>query len=296
MALATPAPHSHSNTSPRHGVDHVTWTAAAHRRGWLSARHSLPIELTLILGLYSAYEVTRGLVVGDAHVALRHAQDVVSLERSLHIFVEEPVQHAALAVPGLIGTLGFAYLTLHLGLTAGLLLWLHRRRPAAYPLVRTTLVLASALAVVGYAAFPTAPPRLSGVGIVDTVSGGHVDLNEGLVSSLYNRYAAVPSMHAGYALIVGASLARYASHLITRLAGLAYPPFVLFVIVATGNHFLVDAAAGAAIAGVALVAARLLVTPAPVAEQLSPEPATPQPDLGAIADLSLAPHTPWLTF
>jgi hypothetical protein len=205
------------------------------------------------------YEATRGLVAGGAHVALRHAQDVVSLERTLHIFVEDSVQHAALAVPGLIGTFDFVYLTLHLSLTAGLLLWLHRRRPAAYPFVRTTLLLATALAVVGYVLFPTAPPRLSGLGIADTVSGGHVDLNEGLVSSLYNPFAAVPSLHVGYALIVGASLARYAPRLVARLAGLAYPPFVLLVIVATGNHFFVDAAAGAAVAGVALLAARLLV-------------------------------------
>jgi hypothetical protein len=238
----------------------VPWAAAAHRRGGLSTRHSLAIELTMVLGLYAVYEATRGLVAGDAHVAMRHAQDIVSVERSLHIFVEEPIQHAALAVPGLMGTLGFAYLTLHLSLTGGLLLWLHRRRPTAYPFVRTTLLLATTLAVVGYVVFPTAPPRLSHVGIVDTVSGGHVDLDKGFVSSLYNPFAAVPSMHIGYALIVGASLARYAPHRVTRLAGLAYPLFVLLVIVATGNHFLVDAAAGAVVAGVALLTARLLVT------------------------------------
>src|SRR6266516_2532624 len=236
-------------------------TAAAHRRGWLSTRHSLPVELATILGLYAVYEATRGLVAGDAPVALRHAQEIVSLERSLHIFVEGPVQHAAQAVPGLMGTLGFAYLTLHLSVTAGLLLWLHRRRPAAFPFVRTTLLLATALAVVGYVVFPTAPPRLSEIGIADPVSGGNVDLNKGLLSSVYNPFAAVPSMHVGYALIVGASVARYAANLITRLAGVAYPPFVLLVIVATGNHFLVDAAAGAAVAGVALLGARRLVTP-----------------------------------
>jgi hypothetical protein len=211
--------------------------------------------------LYAVYEATRGLVAGDAHVALRHAQDVVSLEQSLHIFVEESIQHAAQTVPGLMGTLGFAYLTMHLSLTGGLLLWLHHRRPAAYPLVRTTLLLATALAVVGYVVFPTAPPRLSDVGIADTVTGGQVDLNKGLVSSLYNPFAAVPSMHVSYALIVGASLARHAPHVITRLAGLAYPPFVLLVVVATGNHFLVDAVAGAAVAVVAVLAARLFVTP-----------------------------------
>ena len=259
--MATLAHERRHVPSQRREADQVAWTATVHGRGWLSRRHSLPIELTMVLGLYAVYEATRGLVAGDAHVALLHAQEVISFERSLHVFVEAPVQHAVLAVPGLIGTLGFAYLTLHLSLTGGLLFWLHRRRPAAYPLVRTTLLFATALAVVGYVVFPTAPPRLSGVGIVDTVSSGHVDLNKGLVSSLYNPYAAVPSLHVGYALIVGASLARYAPHPITRLAGLAYPPFVLLVIVATGNHFLIDAAAGAAVAALALLAARLLVTP-----------------------------------
>jgi len=261
MQVATLAHESRSVPSQRREGDHPAWTAAADRRGWLSRRHSLPVELALVLGLYAVYEATRGLVAGDAQVALRHARDIVSLERSVHVFVEEPVQHAALAVPGLIGTLGFAYLTLHLSLTAGLLLWLHRRRPAAYPVVRTTLLLATALAVVGYVVFPTAPPRLSGVGIVDTLSKGHVDLNKGLVSSLYNPFAAVPSMHVGYALIVGASLARYAPNPLTRIAGLAYPPFVLLVIVATGNHFLIDAAAGAAVAAIAFLATRLFVTP-----------------------------------
>src|SRR5207237_4729129 len=112
-----------------------------------------------------------------ATVALRHAHEVISLERSLHVFVEAPVQHAAQAVPGLIGTLDFAYLTLHLSVSGGLLIWLHRRRPAAYPFIRTTLLLATALAVIGYVVFPTAPPRLSGVGIVDPVSGRHVVLD-----------------------------------------------------------------------------------------------------------------------
>jgi hypothetical protein len=269
MQVTTLPQHGRSVLSQERDVDHGAWTAG-RSRDWLSTRHSLPIELALILGLYAVYEGTRGLAAGDERVALRHARDVVSLERSLHIFVEGPVQHAAVAVPGLIGTLGFAYLTLHLSVTGGLLLWLHRRRPTAYPLVRTTLLLASALAVVGYVVFPTAPPRLSDIGILDAVSGGHIDLNAGPVSSLYNPYAAVPSMHVGYALIVGASLARYAPHLITRLAGLAYPPFVLLVIVATGNHFFVDAAAGAAVAGVAFLAARVVgrQRPTPRAQQL----------------------------
>jgi hypothetical protein len=230
-------------------------------RAWLASRHSLHVELAAVLGLYALYEATRGLVGGSRESAVRHADDVVSLEHSLHLFVERTVQHAAGHVPGLVDALGAAYLTAHLAVTGGVLLWLHRRRPGTYPLVRTTLLLASALALVGYLVFPTAPPRLSGIGILDTVSGhAHVNLNRGLVSGLYNPYAAMPSMHTGYAVVIGATLFREARHLVTRLAGLAYPAFVALVIVATGNHFLLDAAAGAAVAAVAALVTALLVT------------------------------------
>ena len=129
-----------------------------------------------------------------------------------------------------------------------------QRRPTAFPFIRTTLLLASGLALVGFLVYPTAPPRLAGIGIADTVSNGHVDLNKGLVSSLYNPYAAVPSMHIGYALIVAASLLRYGRHRLSRALGALYPPFVLLVVVATGNHFFFDAAVGAGVAGLAAAA------------------------------------------
>jgi hypothetical protein len=195
-----------------------TWTADKLRT-WLSVRHSLPSEAATVLGLYGLYELARGLVVGDAHEADHHAHQLVALERSLHLFLEANVQHAAHTLPGLTSLLGTAYLTLHLALTAGVLLWLHQRRPAAFAFVRTTLLLASGLAFVGFLAYPTAPPRLAGTGIADTVSNGHLDLNHGLVSSLYNPYAAVPSMHIGYALIVATSLLRYARRRLIRARG-----------------------------------------------------------------------------
>ena len=121
--------------------------------------------------------------------------------------------------------------------------------------VRTTLLLASTLALVGFLVYPTAPPRLAGIGIADTVSNGRFSLNRGLVSSLYNPYAAVPSMHIGYALIIGASLLLYARRPPVRALGALYSPFVLLVVVATGNHFFFDAATGAVVAVVAAAAA-----------------------------------------
>ncbi len=222
---------------------------------WLSMRHALWAELVLVLGLYGLYEVGRSMVAGGRPVAVRHARDIVSLERTLHWFVEGNVQHTAAYIPGLVGTLGAAYLTFHLALTGAVLLWMHSRQPAAYPFVRTTLLFASVLSLAGFLAYPTAPPRLAGIGIADTVSNGHVDLNKGLVSSLYNPYAAVPSMHIGYALIVGSSLLLYARRPLVRVVGALYPPFVLLVVVATGNHFFFDAATGAFVALVAAAAA-----------------------------------------
>ena len=230
---------------------------------WLSVRHSLRAEAAVVLVLYGLYELARGMVVGDAAEAVRHARQLVTLERSTGVFIEERMQDAAHAFPGLIDLLSISYLTFHLAVTVAVLLWLHRRRPAAFPIVRTTLVLASGLALVGYLVYPTAPPRLSGIGITDTVSGGHIDLNSGLVSSLYNPYAAVPSMHFGYALVVGREPAsvRPPTSLCASSA-LLYPAFVLLVVVATGNHFLLDALAGAVVVGVAAGGALLLARPA----------------------------------
>jgi PAP2 superfamily len=227
-------------------------------RRWLSVRHSLGLEAALVVTLYGVYQLARGLVVGNTEEADRHADQLVALERSLHLFVEGRVQHAAHALPGLAGLLAFAYLTLHLAVTAVVLLWLHQRRPTAFPFLRTTLLVASAVALVGFLAYPTAPPRLAGIGIADTVSNGHVNLNDGLVSSFYNPYAAVPSMHIGYALIVATSLLRYGGGRLIRTLGALYPAFVLLVVVATGNHFFLDAAAGALVAALALAASSLL--------------------------------------
>jgi PAP2 superfamily len=225
----------------------------------VAERHSLAVEAAGVLALYALYEATRGLIAGDRASAVRHAHDVASLERSLHLFVEGGVQDAARTLPGLIGTLGVLYLTLHFAVTGLFLLWLHRRRPGAFPFVRTALLIASALALVGYLVFPTAPPRDAALGIADTVSGGRIDLDHGLISSLYNPFAAVPSMHVGYAVIVGASLLHHGRRPSLRALGVVYPALVLFVVVATGNHFLLDAAAGITVAAAGAALAYLIV-------------------------------------
>jgi PAP2 superfamily len=234
-------------------------------------------EVLLVVGIYLGGELTRGLADGGRAVAERHAAAVASAERSLHVFGEAAVQRAVSHFYGLPSVLGYAYLTLHLTVPAAVLAWAYHRRRYAYVRLRNTLVLANALAVVGYALYPTAPPRLAGLGIADTVSGKtSLSLSSDLVSRLYNPYAAMPSMHIGFSVLVAIALWQLSERRVVRLVGLAYPPFVLLVIVATGNHFFLDAAAGAVLAAVAAAvgraAARRRVLPA---NRPATEPADP---------------------
>jgi hypothetical protein len=225
---------------------------------WLSVRHPLHVEAAAVVALYGVYEAARGLVVGNAAEAERHARHLAATERSLHLLVEAKLQSDVHVLPGLTSMLAAAYVTLHVAVTAAVLLWLHERRPAAFPFVRTTLLLASGLSLIGFLAYLTAPPRLAAIGIPDTVSHGPIDLNHGLVSSLYNPCAAVPSMHIGYALVVAVTLLRHGRRSVVRVLGALYPPFVLLVIVATGNHFFLDAAAGAITVAVAAASASVI--------------------------------------
>ena len=229
-------------------------------RTYASRRQAGFAELGAVILLYAAYELLRG--VGDASfaVARDHAGDIVDLELALGVFVEQAVQDWATAIPLLPTLLGLAYVTLHLGATGVALVWLHRNHPDRFPLVRNVLVISTALSLVGYVLYPAAPPRLSGQGFVDTVSAHtHVNLSSDLLGSLYNPFAAVPSMHFGYALIVGFALAAYARRPVIRVIGALYPPFMLFDIVATGNHFLFDAAMGGLVVLVAAYFATLTV-------------------------------------
>jgi hypothetical protein len=217
------------------------------------------IEAALLLCLYLAGELARGVARGGEPTAEAHAAFIVRLERRLHVFDEATIQHLAGHVAGLPALLGYTYVSVHLAGTAAVLVWVYRRRRYAYARLRNTLALASGLGLVGYAVFPAAPPRLAGLGIADTVSRAtSVNLDSSLVSSLYNPYAAVPSMHIGFSLIVGIAVVRLARRPLWRVAGALYPLFVLVVIVATGNHFFFDAAAGAAVGLIATATTALV--------------------------------------
>lgn len=228
-------------------------------RSLLARPHSGAAEVAALFALYGAYELVRGFGDVSLAVARRHAADIVALERWLGIYGERGFQELASRVPGLPAALGVAYVALHVVVTTGVLVWVHRHRREHFPLVRTSLVASTAIALVVYVLYPTAPPRLAGLGFADTVTqAAGLNLSSDLLGGLYNPFAAVPSLHFGYALLVGVAVTLYARHPVTRIAGASYPLVMLLIIVATGNHFLFDAVAGGVVTVAGWLAARSL--------------------------------------
>jgi PAP2 superfamily len=218
--------------------------APLHRTA--SSPHRGSIEVATLAALYAVYEIVRGQGHATVAAAQAHTDWIVELERRFHVFGERAVQHAADAVPGAPTLLGIAYIALHFAGTTAFLVWLYRRHRERFALVRNTLIAATGIALTLYVVFPVAPPRLAALGFVDTVShSAKVNLSSDVLGSLYNPFAAVPSLHFGYALLIGVTLASLGH----RAIGWTYPVVMLVVIVATGNHFFFDAAAGALTVG-----------------------------------------------
>jgi hypothetical protein len=243
------------NVATLHRLPSFRSLASSPRRGL--------VEVATLAGLYGFYEVVRGQGHATLETAREHTDGIVALERHLHLFGERAIQDAAHWVPGVPTLLGIAYIALHFLGTGAFLVWLHKRHPERFPAVRNTFVGATAVALAIYILYPVAPPRLAGLGFVDTVShSAKVNLSSDLLGSLYNPFAAVPSLHFGYALLVGVTLAAVAKGRLGRVIGWSYPVVMLIIIVATGNHFFFDAAGGAAAIGFGFLFASWVESPA----------------------------------
>lgn len=256
---------------------------AAPRAG--VARRVLVQVLVVVLGV-CAYSAVRGLGGTDPSTAVEHAHDVVALERSLGLYWEPALQRLALSHDVVLDVLNSVYIWAHWPLLAAVLVWLVHRHPHGYLVLRDALVLSCAVALVVYALYPVAPPRLSGVGLVDSVTERSSAYRVLQPPGFTNQYAAVPSMHMGWDLLLSIMIVRYAASRAVRVAGRLLPPLMLAAIVLTANHWLLDAVAGAAVVLPALAVAQRLdarrrrpaaaPTDAPAAAAVPlPRPATP---------------------
>lgn len=204
-------------------------------------------ELLLCALGWWLYGVVRNAVPEHREAALQRAQNVHSFERGLHVDPELAVnrfftEHRWLVVPA-----NYYYATLHFVVTLGVLVWLFRSHQAQYRAARSALFFTCLVALIGFYLTPLAPPRmLSSDGFVDTVVAFHTwgSFASGNVASASNQYAAMPSLHMGWALWCGIAIFTLARHRLVRLVGALYPLATLVVIVATANHFVLDAVGG----------------------------------------------------
>ena len=197
-----------------------------------------------------------------------NARHLIHFEQTLGFFVEPSVQAWASTKPAIIDFASWVYLNCQTSVTLGALVFLYLFHNKSFYFVRNMFMVAMGIALVGYTVLPTAPPRFFPEwGFLDSVSDfTGVSHDSVAVNALFNPYAAVPSMHVCFALMIGITAgAAVQAPRDARSPGPLYPLLVTFVIVATGNHFLADAILGAITAGLSAWAASWLARARPTA-------------------------------
>jgi PAP2 superfamily len=233
-----------------------TAVALSRPRAASSRLRFVSYEVLLWLGLYPVYLAIRGLSIDSHATALANAHDLISVERSLSVFHEGVVQEALEPLHGFFST----YYMLGFGpVVAATLIWLAFMKCEYYVQLRTALFVSLAFAAVSYALVPMAPPRLvPDIGIADTVglAAGHDTGSFGGVLP-FNPYAAMPSMHVGWSLLVGIFGVRALRGNPLRWVFALHPVLMAVTVSATGNHYFLDSAAGVVVVLTALAAIRL---------------------------------------
>ena len=221
----------------------VRTTAATGLRQVAAPARFIAAELALFASIYVGYLAVRSSSVGSRGEAVANARDLIALERVAGLSHEAALQGAVASAHGFFS----AYYMLGFGpVIFATAVWMATRRRDVYRRFRTVLLVSIAIATIGYVAYPAAPPRMiPQLGITDTVglSGSH---DEGSFAGVkFNPYAAMPSMHVGWSLVVGIFGYQAARRRFTKALFAAHPAIMAVTVTATGNHYFVDSIAGA---------------------------------------------------
>jgi|tagenome__1003787_1003787.scaffolds.fasta_scaffold20364962_1 hypothetical protein len=220
--------------------------ATGRRARWL-------LDAVVLVALYEAYSVIQGLVPAHRGIAEANAERLVDVEQWVHIDPELALNHFVASHGWLAQVCDYWYTSLHFSVSIAVALWLLWRHHGQARHLLTPLYAATALALVGFWLVPLAPPRLlTGGSFDDTVVHFHTwgGWNSGPVDAVANQYAALPSLHMAWALWCAIAVTRCATSVLARRIAWLYPAGTLFVILGTGNHWLLDAFAGALILSV----------------------------------------------
>ncbi|HEX7310766.1 MAG TPA: phosphatase PAP2 family protein [Gaiellaceae bacterium] len=225
---------------------------------WLRRRDGLR-QILIVVGGFEVYEGLRHLMKPNWPVAFDNAARIEDLERWGHFAWEQSLQRVFLGVPDLVQAMNIFYFVGHFVFTGIFFTWLYFRSRDGFRSLRNAFLIATAISLFIHWQFPTAPPRLAGVGLTDTLrSFSGIDIGSPHSSPFSNPVAAVPSLHAGFALGVAYGVVKYARPAWMKVLGVVYPLLVVLTIVVTGNHFIVDAIAGMLVMVIGLMASARL--------------------------------------
>jgi membrane-associated phospholipid phosphatase len=219
-------------------------------RGWAD----LGRQVAIWFGFLAAYQVARGLADRDTPRAFDNGMHVIHFERHANALIELTLQRLVDGSQFLATLASWTYWNSEFTVVGLALLWVYLRRNDAFVRFRNTILLANGIGLIGYVLLPTAPPRMfPDLGFGDTLAT-YAGLNHGsgLIEIVSNQYAAMPSLHAADALIVGLVLSSVCRNPIGKVLWLFWPGWVWFSVMATGNHFWLDVLAGAVVAVIAL--------------------------------------------
>jgi hypothetical protein len=203
-------------------------------------------EAALIVGLMLVYWVMRGSLPERAAAAFSRANQIIHIEQKLGIFVESGWQEQIVGNRLLVDIANGIYLYGHLPLLIAAAIWIYVRNRERYHIYRNALLISAGMGLVIYWFFPVAPPRLMPEwGFVDTIARFNNNMNEVQPGFIVNHYAAVPSLHFGWALLVGIALIDVSRSLWVRAFAVLFPTVMFFSIVLTANHFIFDGLVGA---------------------------------------------------
>jgi hypothetical protein len=239
-------------------------TAIARRtwRWWQTADRWGVHELVVVVAAFLLYFFIRGAVVDRETDAFANARDLIAFEKTFGFYWEAEMQAWILDSEPWIRLMNWVYFWGHMPLVVAFAIWLYFGHRHAYSLVRNAFLASGAIAIVVYALYPVAPPRLlPDAGFVDTMAiYDRVGYQTQESRAFVNPYAAMPSLHFGWSMLLGATVAWVGNRWAWRAIGIAWPTAMLFSVVLTANHWILDAIVGAIVSfaglGVAIVIER----------------------------------------
>lgn len=201
----------------------------------------------IIAAAVAAYFLVRGATDSAAAEAVRNAHRVIGFERALGLYLEPGLQESLAGSSAVRTVLNWIYIWGHWPVIAVTLVWLAYRNPEVFRRTRNAMMVSGGIGLVLFALFPVAPPRLTDIGMADTVTLTSHSYRVLQPAVFTNQYAAMPSLHVGWDLLIGFAIVLTARQVVLRVVGVVMPAAMVVAVVLTANHYIVDAVAGAAL-------------------------------------------------